>query len=320
MKKVSIVIITYNQQEFIHETLESCLAQSYPEFEIIVCDDGSSDNTARIIKQYSENYPEKIIPVLHPINTGIAENSNRGMRLVTGDFVIWFGGDDIMLPEKIKAQVEYLECHPEFSACYHDAEVFEWPSNKVLGIFSELFGFGKFEIIDIKKYLNAKYKLLPSTFMMRRAAIGNRLFDTRIVMMNDYLFFAEFFLIGGPSGFIDDVLIRYRKSSKSVGQSAYAMKFGFEEHMMTFAILEARYPEYAQLIGKLTRHHIALAAARQIKIGNVARFRGLCLLLISKGGWVKGRLLRWFGAPLITYLYKYHSSYLPIINRIRRWI
>ena len=318
--KVSIIVITYNQQDFVHETIESCLNQTYENLEIIVCDDGSSDETPNIIRRYATQYPDKVIPILHPINTGIAENSNRGLRVANGDYLIWFGGDDIMLPNKVKFQVEYMESNPEYSACYHDAEVFEWPSGEVLGLFSKTHGSGVFERIDINKYLQPKCILLPSTIMMRHEAIQGRLFDIRIKMMNDYLFYAELLIHGGPFCFLNESLIRYRKSAKSVGKSEFAKQFGFEEVLITLAILDARYPHFSKAIQKRTRNDIFLAAAGQIKLGNTRRFRDLCLLGMSRGGLFQGAMLRFFGIPIIELFYKNKKKYAATIKFLRGWM
>lgn len=319
-KKVSIVIITYNQQEFVHETIESCLNQTYENIEIIICDDGSNDKTPNIIKRYADQHPDKIIPILHPINTGIAENSNRGLRICSGDYVIWFGGDDIMLPNKVKLQLDYLESHPQLSACYHDAEVFEWPSCKVLGLFSKIRGSGDFEIIDIKKYLHPKCILLPSTIMLRHDSIKGFLIDVRVKMMNDFLFYAQLLIHGGPFGFLKDPLIKYRTSNKSVCKTEDAMQYGFEEMLITFAILEAKYPNLSGIIEKKTRNVIFNAAATQVKLADINRFKDLCLLGINRGSSLKGSILWILGVPVIKFFYKHQRKFNSMIKFFTKWV
>ena len=123
--KVSVIIPTYNQRDFVRETIDSVLAQTYNNIEIIVTDDGSIDGTREIIQEYASQYPEKIKPVYSEKNTGIAANINRGLAVRTGEFIAWLGGDDIMLPEKIQKQVDLLIGRPDAVGCCHDAEVFE---------------------------------------------------------------------------------------------------------------------------------------------------------------------------------------------------
>jgi glycosyltransferase involved in cell wall biosynthesis len=319
-KKVSIVIITYNQQEFVHETIESCLNQTYDNIEIIVCDDGSSDKTPDVLRQFADHHPDKIRLILHPVNTGIAENSTRGLRVADGDYVIWFGGDDIMFPDKVKHQVNYMESHQEYSACYHDADVFEWPSGKELGLFSRLYGSGVFEIVDIKKYLHPECVLLPSTTMFRREAMQDRYPDVRIKMMNDYLFYAQLLIHGGPFGFLEESLVRYRVSDKSVCKSDNVKQSGFEELFITLAIIEARYPHLSRAVRNRTPKIIFGAAAKQIKFGNTKRFKDLCLLGISRGSLFKGSMLWLFGAPVLKFFYKNQQKYNSMIKFLTKWV
>ena len=319
-KKVSIAVFTYNQQEFVHETLDSFLAQTYQNIEIIVCDDGSSDETPNIIRRYASQYPDRIIPVLHPVNTGIAENVNRGIRAASGDYINLFGGDDIMLPDKIAVQVAYLEQHPELSGCYHDAEVFDWPSGEVRGLFSRIFGYTSFELIDAEKYLDAKCRVLPSTVMMRRAAIKSLTFDNRLKLTNDFLFYIELIINSGALGFVNGALVRYRKSAKSVCITESAQQYGLEDYLMALAILEARYPYFSNAIQKRTRHEIFRLAAAEIKFGNIRRFKDLCLLGMHRGSRIKGGLLWAFGSPIIAFLYRHKEKYAVTIKLLRRWV
>ncbi len=71
---VSVVVVTYDQVNFIEEAVDSILAQSYPEIEIIVSDDGSTDGTAERVRSLAERHPGRILPVFSDINTGIAAN------------------------------------------------------------------------------------------------------------------------------------------------------------------------------------------------------------------------------------------------------
>jgi glycosyltransferase involved in cell wall biosynthesis len=85
---VSVVIPTYNQKDFVHETIDSVLVQDYENIEIIITDDGSKDGTNGIIQEYAAKYPDKIFPVLSERNTGIAANLNRGLAKVSGDVIL----------------------------------------------------------------------------------------------------------------------------------------------------------------------------------------------------------------------------------------
>ncbi|MCR4399290.1 MAG: glycosyltransferase family 2 protein, partial [Syntrophomonadaceae bacterium] len=137
--KVSVIIPTYNQAEFVRDTLESVLAQTYPNMEIIVTDDGSVDDTPTILREYASRYPDRIVAVTSDRNTGIASNTNRGWKKANGDFVAWLSGDDVMYPTKIEKQVEVLLRRGDAAGCCHDADVFDSRTGQSLGLFSELY-------------------------------------------------------------------------------------------------------------------------------------------------------------------------------------
>lgn len=103
-KLVSVIIPCFNAQRWLAEAIDSCLQQSYPELEIVVVDDGSTDNCLEIIKSYGD----KIIWDSGP-NKGGNYARNRGFTLASGEYIQYLDADDYLLPEKIERQVRFLE-------------------------------------------------------------------------------------------------------------------------------------------------------------------------------------------------------------------
>ncbi|MBX6422444.1 glycosyltransferase [Thermosulfurimonas sp. F29] len=103
---VSVVIPTYNRARFLREALASVLAQTYRPLEIIVVDDGSTDETPRLITAYPVIYHRKA-------RGGPASARNRGILLSRGELVAFLDSDDLWLPEKVSRQVEFFRRHPE---------------------------------------------------------------------------------------------------------------------------------------------------------------------------------------------------------------
>lgn len=97
---VSVVMATYNGSAFIHQQMESVLAQSYPNIEVIVVDDRSTDNTVEIINDFREKYP-RIKIYVNETNIGYIKNFEKGCQLAAGDYIALCDQDDYWLPEKI---------------------------------------------------------------------------------------------------------------------------------------------------------------------------------------------------------------------------
>ncbi|MBE9126805.1 MULTISPECIES: glycosyltransferase family 2 protein [unclassified Coleofasciculus] len=113
----SIIINNYNYGKFLTEAIESALAQTYPNTEIIVVDDGSTDNSREII----HTYEEKIIPVLKE-NGGQASAFNAGFKASKGEIICFLDADDYYLPEKATQIVELFEQYPNAGWIFHNLE------------------------------------------------------------------------------------------------------------------------------------------------------------------------------------------------------
>lgn len=127
MLKVSVTILTYNQAAFIGEAIESAVNQITDfDYEILVGDDYSSDATRDIILQYQKQYPDKVKPVFHARNLGQNGlfNTIETLKLAKGKYIAHMDGDDYWInPHKLQKQVDFMEAHPDFSACFHNAFV-----------------------------------------------------------------------------------------------------------------------------------------------------------------------------------------------------
>jgi glycosyltransferase involved in cell wall biosynthesis len=112
---VSVIIPAYNAEAFLGETLDSVLAQTYPNLEIIVVDDGSTDATPQLLEKYSDR-----IRVLRQANAGQAAARNYGARESQGELLAFLDSDDLWDPDKIARQVALLDRFPEALAVYCD--------------------------------------------------------------------------------------------------------------------------------------------------------------------------------------------------------
>lgn len=110
--QVSVIIPSYNRGWIIKEAVDSVLAQDYSDFELIVVDDGSTDNTSEILNSCKE-----YIKVLYQDNKGVSAARNRGVAASSGRFVSFLDSDDLWLPQKLTAQVEFFNKTPDALIC-----------------------------------------------------------------------------------------------------------------------------------------------------------------------------------------------------------
>lgn len=285
---VSVVIPTYNQNNFVRETFESVLRQDYQNIEIIIADNGSSDGTAEIIKEYVARYPDRIISILNESNTGLASNFNRGLARVRGEFVAWLDGDDVMFPARVSKQVELLQNRPDAVGCCHDAEVFKSPSGEVLGVFSELCN-GKRGVKEggVELWFDAGYLMLPTTFTYRSKNIPEHGFDERLKYANDWLFHVEVFRQGNCA-VLNEVLGKYRRHDSNITLNTQMKKNGLEEAMVVLGIIEARYPELVHLTRKRRIVLFFAAATKLFRDGDIKGARHYLFSAIRQGALLRG--------------------------------
>ncbi|MFR1973100.1 MAG: glycosyltransferase family 2 protein [Oscillospiraceae bacterium] len=115
MPKVSIIMGIFNCAETLPEAIDSVLAQTFSDWQLILCDDGSKDNTYGIAKEYQGRFPEKILLLQNERNMGLNHTLNRCLQVVSGEYVARMDGDDISLPTRLEKEAAFLDAHPEYA-------------------------------------------------------------------------------------------------------------------------------------------------------------------------------------------------------------
>lgn len=106
---IDIVMATYNGSRYITEQIESILENTYKEWRLFVCDDGSSDNTALLVKELMKKHPEQIFWCPNETNQGVTKNFLIGARKCSGDYIMFCDQDDVWLPHKIEATFRKMQ-------------------------------------------------------------------------------------------------------------------------------------------------------------------------------------------------------------------
>ncbi|MDR2410761.1 MAG: glycosyltransferase [Bacteroidales bacterium] len=210
---VSVVCITYNQEHYIGQALDSFISQKtdFP-FECIISDDCSTDETANIIKEYQEKYPEKIKVIYRLKNIGIIENFIDTLAHAHGKYMVYNEGDDYFSdPLKLQKQVDFLEAHPECAICFHPVQVVVEGKSKCKEIFPSAdmrFNKTMLELTDLlmQNFIQTNSAMYRWRFNDKQIA---DVFPRSIMPLDWYLHLLH--AQNGSIGFIEDVMSVYRR-------------------------------------------------------------------------------------------------------------
>jgi len=122
MCRVSVIIPTYNRAHIVGEAIDSVLAQTYRDFEIIVVDDASTDNTQEVLARYLSEHGERIRYIRRETNGGAGAARNDGIRASAGEFIAFLDSDDLYLPRRLEAAVAFLNQNADLGGVYTDCQ------------------------------------------------------------------------------------------------------------------------------------------------------------------------------------------------------
>lgn len=210
---VSVVTPAYNQGIFLRDTIESVLSQDYPNIELYVIDDGSTDETPQILAEYNG----RIKWESHK-NMGQTPTINKGWSLTSGEIVTWLNSDDTFLPGAVKTGVEYLINHPETGIVFGDTLFTEADGTPLNKTFRNM-------VFDYKQFVTDCENPIPQPSAFIRRAVVEKVgdLDPQFYYFMDW----DFWLRAGlhfKIDYIPEVLSTYRlhAESKSVSQAKKA--------------------------------------------------------------------------------------------------
>lgn len=237
MKKVSVMVPAYNAEKFLAEALDSILTQDYENLQVVVADDASTDSTASILRDYSHRFPEKIVAIYNARNLGITKNCNLALSRCDGDYIALFAGDDIMLPGKIKRQVDYMEHHAALAFSYHAVEIFQSETGERLSITDQGRSARISTAADVITHMGIPG---PMSIMLRRSSLPEGLFNESLSYVSDWLLQFEMALHGGI-GFMEGAWCRYRKYGTNNGKDLSSYE---NEFLAALDYISSQYPEF----------------------------------------------------------------------------
>jgi len=217
---VTIIIPTYNCAEYLPAAIESVLSQTYQDYELIVVNDGSMDNTDKVVETYLPRFGNKVVYIKQE-NQGLACARNTGIKASSGCYVAFLDADDVWLPDKIRLQMEVFDSRKEVGFVHTGTYIFDGPDGTYLNRYwmtPELLERHSGKIFY--EYFFRNIPITPSTVMLRRECFDKHgLFDEYLSKLGseDRDCFLRI-LWDTEAVFLKDPLAKYRDRCGSMGK------------------------------------------------------------------------------------------------------
>jgi len=245
--KISIVMAAYNEERDIGRALESILAQTFTDWELIVVDDGSTDTTVNIIQSYAES-DARIRLVCNETNLELSASLNKGIELARADMIARADADDINLPERLSKQYEYLRAHDEIDVLGTGAYLLD-ESGKRTNAFSHPLTHAELQGLP---FLKIQF-FHPSVMIRRRFFDAAGLYDPQYPNAEDKEIWLRGLSVGCCYANLPEPLIEYStdgfvKSWRSIMKHAFSLvriaknldvDHGYTQSLLLFAYTAA---------------------------------------------------------------------------------
>lgn len=221
MPKVSVIMPSYNKAHYIAKSIESILNQTYADWELIIIDDVSTDDSVKIIQSFMD---ERIIFKVNERNVGIAENRNRAIDIAKGEYIALLDADDISTNIRLEKEVDFLDNHPDIDVVFGGFQEIDTNGNIKETYFSPLKN-----PAYIKAQLMVQDVIPNGSCMYRKSFIDkyNIRYRDGYLGMDDYLFWIECSLYGKITG-LSDVFLYWRNTENN-GTNTYKYSEAYRE-------------------------------------------------------------------------------------------
>jgi len=213
--KISIIIAVYNQESFLEESIKSALNQTYKDIEIIVVNDGSTDNSGRILEKYSD-----VITIVEKENGGVSSAYNMGIKIMKGEWMKTLDSDDILSPNAIELFVNYVETikNPESKIFYTNYDVIDEKGEKKYSFFEP--NYNDLDNFEANTLLLDHMSGVPVTRFYHKSIFEKfSFFNENIRLAEDYEFTLRLCLVYGCRlHLIPEITSKYRRHPKQATQ------------------------------------------------------------------------------------------------------
>lgn len=234
---ISIIIPLYNGERFIAQTLESVLAQTYRNIEVIVVDDASTDGGCDIVRRYDDS---RVKLILSETNFGgPARPRNIGIEASQGEFIAFVDADDVWKPHKLQTQLDFLMDNPDIDMLYSPAEIID-EHGKISPSRKQRFLILLLRLMSPKNAIIYGNFININTLMLRQPLTSRFIEDSRLVAIEDWMFHIFNFQMGLRGASMKEPLIYYRIHSASISNRHSDKSYRKIFYMLSVLFLERR--------------------------------------------------------------------------------
>lgn len=220
---VSVICVCYNQAKFVEEALDSVVSQTYKSIELIVIDDGSTDGSAKVIKNWISKHPETTL-LINATNLGYCKTFNKAFGISTGSYCVDLAADDVMMPERVEKQVSFFESNDsELGVVFSNAMYINAEGKFMRDHFEYLFRKGLISRIpqgDVYRDVLTTYFIPSPTMMIRRQVLDTLDGYDESLVYEDFDFWVRSSRLF-TYGFIKESLTKIRRTGTSMSSGWY---------------------------------------------------------------------------------------------------
>src|SRR5450432_802602 len=214
---------SFNYARYLPRAIQSVLAQTHSDLELIITDDCSTDCSREIAEEW-KRLDDRIVPVFHEVNRGLAGARNSGLAVSTGEFVALCDADDLWLPDKLKIQLECFQRRPDLGVVHSDSAIIDSEGNLTGELFSSL-NHGKGQKTSgnlFEELCQRNFLCVPTVILKREAIQYAEGFDMRLRSLEDWVCWTKVSQ-KYPFYYVEDALVQYRVHGASLSQNPKGM-------------------------------------------------------------------------------------------------
>ena len=232
--KITVILGIYNCAETLAESIDSLLAQTYNDWNLVMCDDGSIDETYEVAEKYRSDYPDRIKLIKNERNMGLNHTLNRCLELADGEYIARQDGDDISLPSRFEKEAAALDAHPEIAVVSTAMSYFDengtWGQNHPIEFPQNN------DFIDGTPFCHAPAMVRREAYMK----VGGYTVDKKLLRVEDYDLWVKMYAL------------RYR--GMNLSEPLYAMR----DDRNAYARRKFKY--------RINEFHVRIKAAKMLKL------------------------------------------------------